>query len=58
MEATATASSTGLQTIGELIPRAAAQHAEKPAVRYKRDGTWHDVTYEQLARSFRRSAWD
>jgi long-chain acyl-CoA synthetase len=50
MEATATtASTTGSRTIADLIPRAAAAHAEKTAVRYKRDGAWHDVSYPQLA---------
>jgi long-chain acyl-CoA synthetase len=45
----ATASTTGSQTIADLIPRSAAGHAEQVAVRYKRDGAWHDVTYAQLA---------
>jgi long-chain acyl-CoA synthetase len=49
MEATATASITGSQTIAELIPRAAAQHGGRVAVRYKREGSWHDVSYAQLA---------
>jgi long-chain acyl-CoA synthetase len=49
MEATATASTTASRTIADLIPRSAAAHAERPAVRYKRDGAWHDVTYTQLA---------
>jgi long-chain acyl-CoA synthetase len=49
MEATAAASTTGSQTIADLMPRSAAQHADRVAVRYKRDGAWHDVTYEQLA---------
>jgi long-chain acyl-CoA synthetase len=49
MEATATASTTGSLTIADLIPRAAAVHAEHAALRYKRDGDWHDVTYAQLA---------
>jgi long-chain acyl-CoA synthetase len=49
MEATATASTTGSQTIADLIPRSAAEHAEQVAVRYKRDGDWHDVTYAQMA---------
>jgi long-chain acyl-CoA synthetase len=50
MEATATASSkTGSKTIADLIPNAARAHAEKTAVRYKRDGSWHDVSYAQLA---------
>jgi long-chain acyl-CoA synthetase len=50
MEATATASSkTGSKTIADLIPDAARTHAEKTAVRYKRDGSWQDVSYAQLA---------
>jgi long-chain acyl-CoA synthetase len=47
MEA-ATASTTGSQTIAELIPRTAAEHADLVAIRYKRDGAWHDVSYAQL----------
>jgi long-chain acyl-CoA synthetase len=49
MEATATASTTGSDTIADLIPRAAAQYAEQVAVRFKRDGAWQDVTYAQIA---------
>jgi long-chain acyl-CoA synthetase len=49
MEATATASTTGSQTIADLIPHSSAAHAEQVAVRYKRDGAWHDVTYAQLS---------
>jgi long-chain acyl-CoA synthetase len=49
MQATATASITGLQTIADLIPRSTREHAEGTAVRFKRDGAWHDVTYAQLA---------
>jgi long-chain acyl-CoA synthetase len=49
MEATAAATATGSRTIADLIPRAAAVHADHTAVRYKRDGTWHDVSYSQLA---------
>ncbi len=49
MEVTAAASSTGSKTMADLIPRAAAEHAQSTAVRYKRDGAWHDVTYAQLA---------
>ncbi len=45
MEATATAS----QTIADLIPRAAAAHAEHTAIRHKHHGAWQDVTYAQLA---------
>jgi long-chain acyl-CoA synthetase len=47
MEATAT--TTGSQTIADLVSRAAAEHGGKPAVRYKRDGSWHDVSYVELA---------
>jgi long-chain acyl-CoA synthetase len=50
MEATtAAASATGSRTIADLIEHSAAEHAEHVAVRYKRDGTWQDVTYTQLA---------
>jgi long-chain acyl-CoA synthetase len=49
MEATATASTTGSRTIADVIPRSAAEHPELVAVRYKRDGAWHDVTYAELA---------
>jgi len=48
MEAAA-ASTTGSHTIADLLARSAAEHAEQVAVRYKRDGEWHDVTYRQLA---------
>jgi long-chain acyl-CoA synthetase len=49
MEATATASTTGSRTIADVIPRSAAEHPELAAVRYKRNGEWHDVTYAELA---------
>jgi long-chain acyl-CoA synthetase len=49
MESTATAQATGSQTIADLVPRAAREHPAKTAVRHKRDGRWHDVTYAQLA---------
>ena len=49
MEATATASTTAALTIADLIPRAGVEHADAVAVRHKRDGEWHDVTYAQLA---------
>ena len=57
MEATATASTTasttGSSTIADLIPRAAAAHGDNTAIRYKRDGAWHDVSYTQLADTVR-----
>jgi len=49
MEATATASATGSQTIADLIPCAATAYGENTAIRYKRDDAWHDVSYSQLA---------
>ncbi|HEV3035993.1 MAG TPA: long-chain fatty acid--CoA ligase [Solirubrobacteraceae bacterium] len=49
MEATTAASSTGSRTIADLIAHSAVEHAEQVAVRHKRDGAWHDVTYAQLA---------
>jgi long-chain acyl-CoA synthetase len=53
MEATATASTsgsaTGSRTIADLIPAAAAAHGGQTAIRYKRSGEWHDVSYTQLA---------
>lgn len=50
MEAsTATAATTASRTIADLIPHAAAEHGQHVAVRYKRDGAWHDVTYAELA---------
>jgi long-chain acyl-CoA synthetase len=50
MEATATkATTTGSRTIAGLVPRAAAAHPDHTAIRYKRDGAWHDVSYAELA---------
>jgi long-chain acyl-CoA synthetase len=48
MEASAT-ESTGSHTIADLISRSAAERPEHVAVRYKHDGAWRDVTYEQVA---------
>jgi long-chain acyl-CoA synthetase len=47
MEATAT--TTGSKTIADLVSRAATEHGERPAIRFKRDGSWHDVNYVELA---------
>jgi long-chain acyl-CoA synthetase len=49
MEATATASSTGSQTMADMLPHTLTGHARNVAIRYKRDGSWHDVTYAQLS---------
>jgi long-chain acyl-CoA synthetase len=50
MEATTTsvAASTGSSTIADLLPTAAEKHAERVAVRYKREGEWLDVTYAEV----------
>jgi long-chain acyl-CoA synthetase len=37
------------QTIADLISRAAAERPEQVAVKHKQDGSWHEVTYKQLA---------
>jgi long-chain acyl-CoA synthetase len=42
-------SATGSQTIADLIPCAAAAQGQNTAIRYKQDGTWQDVSYDQLA---------
>ncbi len=49
MEASATEPSTASHTIADLISRAALEHGDHPAVRYKHDGAWEDVSYKQLA---------
>src|SRR5271154_6637652 len=48
MEVTSAASTTGSQSIADLIPRTVAEHAGGTALRYKRDGVWQDVTYAEL----------
>ncbi len=49
--ATTAGSATGSQTIADLIPRAAAAHGDNTAIRYKREGAWHDVSYAELAQT-------
>ena len=39
---------TGSSTIADLIELAAERHTSSPAIRYKRDGTWTDVSYSEL----------
>src|SRR5579871_4140152 len=48
MQASAT-TSAATQTIADLIPAAAANHGDRIAIRYKRDGAWKDVSYTELA---------
>jgi long-chain acyl-CoA synthetase len=39
---------TGSSTIADLIGLAAERHAASPAIRYKREGAWTDVSYAEL----------
>ncbi|HEY4396141.1 MAG TPA: AMP-dependent synthetase/ligase [Acidimicrobiia bacterium] len=49
MEATATGrATTGSKTIADLLGLAAKQYADRPALRQKRDGQWHDVSYAEV----------
>jgi long-chain acyl-CoA synthetase len=45
---TAIPGSTGSKTIADLLPRAAEKFADRVAVKYKAEGTWHDVTYAEV----------
>jgi len=45
MEATATAS----KTIADMIVHSASQFGDRPAVRYKQEGEWRDVSFAELA---------
>ncbi len=49
MEASATESTTGSDTIADLVSRSAGERPEHVAIRYKRDGEWHDVSYTQFS---------
>ncbi len=42
------AASTGSKTIADLLALAVEQHADKVAVRHKRDGEWQDVSYAKV----------
>ncbi len=48
-EASPAVKTTGSRSIADLMPTAAAEHAERVAVRHKRDGAWRDVTYAEFA---------
>ncbi len=49
MEASITESTTGSDTIADLVSRSASERPEHIAIRYKRDGEWHDVSYAQFS---------
>ena len=49
----ASAASTGSKTIADLIALAAEKHADKVAVRFKREGAWQEVSYAELGATVR-----
>jgi long-chain acyl-CoA synthetase len=44
-----TAETQETQTIADLVPRAAQQYGDLPAIRFKRHGAWQDVSYTELS---------
>jgi long-chain acyl-CoA synthetase len=51
MEATTAATgraTTGSKTIADLLALAAKRYGDRPALRRKRDGEWHDVSYAEV----------
>jgi long-chain acyl-CoA synthetase len=51
-----TEASTGSKTIADLLPLAAERYGDRVAVKYKHDGTWHDVTVGEVAEIAREIA--
>src|SRR5215218_9400095 len=45
------AASTGSKTIADLMALAARRHGAREAQRFKRDGEWHSVSYDELGRA-------
>src|SRR5215210_2264628 len=43
----ATSESTGSKTIADMMALAAERFGDRPAVKYKRDGAWHDVSFAE-----------
>jgi long-chain acyl-CoA synthetase len=58
VEATTTgkAIGTGSKTIADLLPLAAEQYGERPALRYKQGDEWVDVSYVELGTAAREIA--
>ncbi len=57
MEAsTAASTATAARTIADVVPRSATDFPDHCAVRFKRDGEWHDVTYAELGEIVREVA--
>ncbi|MDE3070909.1 MAG: AMP-binding protein, partial [Acidobacteriota bacterium] len=48
MEVAATPPTTNTKTISGLTRRSAEEFAERVAMRFKRDGSWHDVSFSEL----------
>jgi len=46
---TASESSTGSETIADLLPLAGQKHATATAIRHKLEGEWRDVTFGEVA---------
>jgi long-chain acyl-CoA synthetase len=40
--------STGSATIADMMARAAERFGDRPAAKFKRDGTWHDVSFAEV----------
>jgi long-chain acyl-CoA synthetase len=54
--ATPAQASTGSRTIGDLMALAARKHADRVAVRQKRDGAWQSLTYAEVGEIVREIA--
>ena len=39
---------TGSSTIADMMALAAERYADRPAVRFKREGAWHDVSFAEV----------
>jgi long-chain acyl-CoA synthetase len=56
MTATPAEASTGSTTIADLMALAAHKHADRVAVRQKRDGAWQSLTYAEVGKIVREIA--
>jgi long-chain acyl-CoA synthetase len=56
MTATPAEASTGSTTIADLMALAARKHADRVAVRQKRDGAWQSLTYAEVGQIVRETA--
>jgi long-chain acyl-CoA synthetase len=44
----ASEASTGSKTIADMLALAAERYGDRPAVKFKRDGAWHDVSFAEV----------